>query len=192
MSFEGALYRLADAVRQLEQGNLSLDESLAQYEDGIRHLSQCQRILETAERKIEVLSGFDADGNPITEDFDDENMSLEEKAEERSRRRSANSDSVSSAQGSTASGRRKRRDDGQTPHSPKKVKKKAKAKSSDSKTPKTPNRPVRKTVSSDANSDSNASVSFQEDVSQAVKLRNSQTDANSEENPDVDGNGTLF
>ena len=88
-TFEEAITRLGDAVRQLEEGNLSLDESLAQYEVGIRYLSQCQKILTSAERKIEVLSGFDADGNPITENFDDELMTLEEKADGRSRRRTA-------------------------------------------------------------------------------------------------------
>lgn len=89
-TFEDALMRLADAVRQLEEGNLSLDESLSRYEEGIRHLSQCQKILTSAERKIEVLSGFDADGNPVTQSFDDEVMTLEEKADTRSRRRTAN------------------------------------------------------------------------------------------------------
>lgn len=88
-SFEDALHRLADAVRQLEEGNLSLDDSLARYEEGIRYLSQCQKILENAERKIELLSGLDAEGNPIKTAVDDEAMTLEQKADERSRRRSA-------------------------------------------------------------------------------------------------------
>jgi exodeoxyribonuclease VII small subunit len=106
VSFEDALYRLGDAVRELEQGSLSLDESLARYEQGIHYLAQCQRILESAERKIELLSGFDADGNPITEDFADQTMTLEEKADRRSHRRTASTslriDENHSADGSKA------------------------------------------------------------------------------------------
>jgi exodeoxyribonuclease VII small subunit len=45
-------------------------------------------LLERAERKIELLSGVDADGNPITEPFEDvELSSLEEKAASRGQRR---------------------------------------------------------------------------------------------------------
>ena len=91
-TFEEAIQRLGNAVRQLEDGNLSLEESLSCYEDGIRYLSQCQNILETAERKIEVLSGFDAAGNPVVEDFEDESLSLDEKAATRSRRRTSRPD----------------------------------------------------------------------------------------------------
>lgn len=106
-TFEEAITRLGDAVRQLEEGNLSLDESLARYEEGIRYLSQCQKILTSAERKIEVLSGFDADGNPITEDFDDELMTLEEKADGRSRRRTARPSAKPKDKPRTPSNRRK-------------------------------------------------------------------------------------
>jgi len=88
-SFEDALSQLSKVVGQLEEGNLTLDESLARYEEGIRHLSQCQEMLAAAERKIELLSGFDADGNPITQQFVDKELSLEEKANSRSRRRTA-------------------------------------------------------------------------------------------------------
>lgn len=89
LSFEDALAALTDIVRQLEDGALSLDESLAKYEQGIRHLGRCQKMLSKAERKIEVLHGFDADGEAITKRFDEAPMSLDEKAKQRSRRRSA-------------------------------------------------------------------------------------------------------
>lgn len=88
-TFEEALTRLNEVVRDLEQGNVTLDESLLRYEEGVRRLSQCQKILSDAERKIEVLSGIDADGNPITQRFDEEEMTLAEKADSRSRRRTA-------------------------------------------------------------------------------------------------------
>ena len=88
-SFEESIAKLSQIVRDLEDGSLSLDESLENYEQGIRYLKHCQEILSKAERKIEVLSGFDADGNPVTQRFDDEEMSLQEKADKRSRRRTA-------------------------------------------------------------------------------------------------------
>ena len=88
-TFEEAISRLSDVVRQLEEGDLTLDDSLARYEAGIRYLTQCKKILSTAERKIEVLSHFDAEGNPVTQPFDDEEMSMQEKADSRSRRRAA-------------------------------------------------------------------------------------------------------
>ena len=97
-SFEHSLQQLANIVRDLEDGNLTLDESLSRYEDGIRFLNQCQQMLSEAERKIDVLRGFDADGNPITEPLDDVDMSLEEKADSRSQRRSAHTDVPQSIQ----------------------------------------------------------------------------------------------
>lgn len=88
-TFEEAITLLSEAVRELENGSLSLDESLERYEHGIGYLKHCQKMLADAERKIEVLSGFDAEGNPTTVRFDEEDMSLEEKADKRSRRRTA-------------------------------------------------------------------------------------------------------
>lgn len=87
-SFEASLAKLEAIVRQLEDGQLGLSDSLARYEEGIRCLKQCHAALETAERKVELLTGVDADGNPVTAPFDDPSLSLEEKAEARSRRRS--------------------------------------------------------------------------------------------------------
>jgi exodeoxyribonuclease VII small subunit len=54
-SFEEALKKLEEIVQRLERGELSLEESLTCYEEGI-HLSRlCHTKLEEAERKIEVL-----------------------------------------------------------------------------------------------------------------------------------------
>lgn len=88
VSFEEALGKLHQTVQQLEDGQLGLTESLASYEQGVKFLRKCYQLLEQAERKIELLSGVDTDGNEITEPFDDESLSLEEKAKSRSRRRS--------------------------------------------------------------------------------------------------------
>ena len=89
LTFEQALAQLELIVRKLEEGQLGLSESLAEYEAGVRHLQQCYAALEKAERKIELLAGVDAAGNPITRPFDDAELTLEQKAESRSRRRSA-------------------------------------------------------------------------------------------------------
>ena len=89
MTFEQALERLTEIVHELEEGHLGLDESLKQYEEGVRLMRQCHGLLEKAERKIELLAGIDDEGNAETESLDDDDMTLEEKAESRSRRRSS-------------------------------------------------------------------------------------------------------
>jgi exodeoxyribonuclease VII small subunit len=84
---EEALSRLEAIVRRLEEGQPSLDESLAQYEEGVRLLRHCYQLLEKAERRIELLAGVDAQGNPVLQPFDDRPMTLEEKAQSRDLRR---------------------------------------------------------------------------------------------------------
>jgi exodeoxyribonuclease VII small subunit len=71
-SFEDALASLEQIVHDLEEGKLGLAESLTRYESGVRLLKQCFGLLESAERRIELLTGVDAAGNPITRPFDDE------------------------------------------------------------------------------------------------------------------------
>jgi exodeoxyribonuclease VII small subunit len=88
LSFEQALQRLQAIVQELEQGELGLDKALERYEEGVRLLRRCHDALEKAERKIELLSGVDAEGRPISAPLDDASVPLEEKARERSRRRS--------------------------------------------------------------------------------------------------------
>lgn len=87
LTFEQSLKELEETVRQLEDGQLGLGESLARYEEGVRHLERCQKLLRQAERRIELLSGVDAEGNAITRPFEDADLSLDEKAETRGRRR---------------------------------------------------------------------------------------------------------
>jgi exodeoxyribonuclease VII small subunit len=86
-TFEEALENLEKIVHDLEESQIGLAEALAQYEQGVKLLKQCFNLLEGAERKIELLSGFDSAGNPVTQAFDDESsMSRDEKGETRSRR----------------------------------------------------------------------------------------------------------
>jgi exodeoxyribonuclease VII small subunit len=55
-SFETAVSRLEQIVMALEKGDLSLEDSLKLYEEGISRARFCQERLEAAESKIEVLS----------------------------------------------------------------------------------------------------------------------------------------
>jgi exodeoxyribonuclease VII small subunit len=71
LTFEQAHAQLEAVVGRLEEGQLGLAEALAEYERGVRLLARCYALLENAEQKIELLSGVDADGRPITEPFDD-------------------------------------------------------------------------------------------------------------------------
>lgn len=89
-SFEEALGELEQIVQRLEGDETSLNDALTNYERGVKFLRHCYQLLEGAERKIELLSGVDAQGNPVTAPLDDTAVTLEEKANRRSRRRSSN------------------------------------------------------------------------------------------------------
>jgi exodeoxyribonuclease VII small subunit len=69
-SFEAGLAELQELVRVLEEGALGLDDSIARFERGISLLRRCYQALERAEQKIELLTGFDRAGNPVTTPFD--------------------------------------------------------------------------------------------------------------------------
>jgi len=71
LSFEGALQRLEAIVQQLEGGQLPLADALAQYEMGVRHLKACYQLLEQAERRIELVTRVDEEGNAEVEAFDE-------------------------------------------------------------------------------------------------------------------------
>ena len=62
-SFEQAMEKLDSIVRRLEQGGESLDEALAEYAEAIKLMKLCHKKLEKVERRIEILSGVDAQGN---------------------------------------------------------------------------------------------------------------------------------
>ncbi|MGY8770349.1 MAG: exodeoxyribonuclease VII small subunit [Pirellulales bacterium] len=87
--FEEQLAELEETVHKLEDGQTGLEDALEHFEQGIKTLKQCYGLLENAERKIELLSGVDSQGNPVTQPFEEESMSLEEKAGARSKRRSS-------------------------------------------------------------------------------------------------------
>ena len=70
MSFEEALKALQQVVRQLEDGEVPLDQSIALYERGEKLRAACQARLDAAQAKIEAIV-LDAKGQPSgTKSFD--------------------------------------------------------------------------------------------------------------------------
>lgn len=69
--FEQSLSELQTLVERLESGELSLEDSLAAFEQGIRLTRECQGALSQAEQKVQILLGqngetapFAAEGEP--------------------------------------------------------------------------------------------------------------------------------
>jgi len=69
-TFENSLGELQRIVSQLEHGQLGLEDSMQQFERGIQLIRACSKQLESAEQRIEVLTGTRADGSPVTQPFD--------------------------------------------------------------------------------------------------------------------------
>ncbi len=55
IKFEDALKKLEKIVSDLESGELSLDDSLKRYEEGVKLAGFCSKKLETARRRVEIL-----------------------------------------------------------------------------------------------------------------------------------------
>jgi exodeoxyribonuclease VII small subunit len=72
-SFEESLGTLEKIVRELEQGDLSLEESLKLFENGVKLSRECQERLNQAERRIEVLLK-DENGNPTLQAIEKEDL----------------------------------------------------------------------------------------------------------------------
>ncbi|MEW6219023.1 MAG: exodeoxyribonuclease VII small subunit [Thermodesulfobacteriota bacterium] len=60
-SFEEALAALEQITRELESGELSLDESLKKFEEGVRLSEFCNKKLDEAQRKVSLLLKKDGD-----------------------------------------------------------------------------------------------------------------------------------
>ena len=69
--FEAALARLEELVKELEQGDLPLERSLKLFEEGIKLSRICNRRLEDAERRVEILLKDEA-GNIVAQPFNEE------------------------------------------------------------------------------------------------------------------------
>jgi exodeoxyribonuclease VII small subunit len=60
--FESALARLETIVKNIENGNLPLEESLTAFQEGVGLIQQCQTLLSQAEQKVEMLVKAGATG----------------------------------------------------------------------------------------------------------------------------------
>lgn len=74
MTYEQQLQQLETLIKQLENGDLSLDQTLAAYEQGVALIRACQQQLEQAEQRIQLLA-HGANGEetliPFTDPADD-------------------------------------------------------------------------------------------------------------------------
>jgi exodeoxyribonuclease VII small subunit len=71
-TFEASLAALEKIVRQLEQGDLPLEESLKLFEQGVALSRECQERLNQAERRIETLLR-DSEGKSVISSFEEPN-----------------------------------------------------------------------------------------------------------------------
>ena len=56
MNFEDAMSKLESEVRKLESGNMSLDDSIASFEEAVKLVKICNEKLECAERRVRILT----------------------------------------------------------------------------------------------------------------------------------------
>lgn len=70
-SFEELLRNTEEIVDELESGEMSLDESLKKYEEGVGNLRRCAKLISQAEEKVKVLIE-EAEGAFTLEDLDEE------------------------------------------------------------------------------------------------------------------------
>jgi exodeoxyribonuclease VII small subunit len=68
--FEDSLAELEQLVNRLEQGDISLEESLKSFERGVQLTRTCQTALQDAEQKVQIL--LEKNGNLSLESFTDE------------------------------------------------------------------------------------------------------------------------
>jgi exodeoxyribonuclease VII small subunit len=71
IKFEDAITRLEGIVEELESGELSLEESLSAFEEGIKLSKICAKLLNEAERKVEILMKGE-DGQLIAKPFSED------------------------------------------------------------------------------------------------------------------------
>ena len=68
--FEESLAELEQLVNQLEQGDISLEDSLKSFERGVTLTRTCQKALQEAEQKVQIL--IEKNGTQTLEPFTDE------------------------------------------------------------------------------------------------------------------------
>ena len=69
MDFEKKLTRLEEIVHKMETGELSLEQSMKFFEEGIKLSRECQTQLNQAEAQVKKLVSVDEKGQTVTEKF---------------------------------------------------------------------------------------------------------------------------
>ena len=70
-TFEAALRELEEIVKQMESGDLCLEDAVKKYESGMKQSKFCVDLLDKTEKKISMLTK-DSNGNIKEELFEDE------------------------------------------------------------------------------------------------------------------------
>jgi len=78
VNFETTITRLNDIVKDMEKGDLSLDESLKKFEEGINLIRECQSALHDAEQKVKILT--EKSREPHLKTFENEQSSEDEQS----------------------------------------------------------------------------------------------------------------
>ncbi len=56
LTFEQALEKLEDIVAAVEQGKVSLEESIEKYEQGMKLINDCRKMLDQAEQRVQKIN----------------------------------------------------------------------------------------------------------------------------------------
>ena len=67
-TFEESMTELEKIVTKLEAGDVTLDDSIELFEEGIKLAKSCQKKLDDAEKKVKLLTTT-ADGEVVAKDF---------------------------------------------------------------------------------------------------------------------------
>ena len=81
LTFEQALAKLEQIVSQIEEGKVSLEESIDKYAEGIRLVQQCRTILDSAEKKIQLLAKGEGDTLEPAGELDEDDPDAEPEAQ---------------------------------------------------------------------------------------------------------------
>ena len=68
-NFERAMKRLEEIVEQMESGELSLEDLIVRYEEGMKLVKVCQERLASAEQRIEIITRNNV-GKPVVKKFE--------------------------------------------------------------------------------------------------------------------------
>lgn len=69
MDFEGKLKKLEEIVLTMEKGDLSLENSMKAFEEGVRLSRECQTLLNESEQKVRLLLEVTPEGEVIDKEF---------------------------------------------------------------------------------------------------------------------------